>query len=62
MPRPLGKKNNPNHPRLPFKQSEIERAIRAVKAMGLQVGKIEVEPVTGRITITPVMPSDATAL
>jgi hypothetical protein len=62
MPRPKGKKNNPNHPRLPFKQSEIERAIRAVKAMGLRVGKIEVEPLSGKITITPGAPSDATAL
>ena len=62
MPRPLGKKNNQNRPRLPFRQSEIQRAIRAFKAMGLTVGKIEVEPVSGKITITHVMPSDTTAL
>jgi hypothetical protein len=51
MSRPKGVKNNPHRKRLPFKQSEIERGIRAVEAMGLQVHSVELDPQTGKIHI-----------
>jgi hypothetical protein len=39
-------------PRRPaaFRQSDLQRALQAAKAAGLQVSRIEVEP-TGKITI-----------
>ena len=39
-------------PRRPaaFRQSDLQRALKAAKAAGLQVGRVEVEP-TGKITI-----------
>jgi hypothetical protein len=46
-----GSKSNPDRKRLPFKQSEIERGIRAVEAMGLQVHSVELDPHTGKIYI-----------
>jgi hypothetical protein len=51
MARPKGSKTNPNRKRLPFKQSEIERAIRGARAQGLNVGRIEIEPRSGKISI-----------
>jgi hypothetical protein len=57
--RPPGRKS---HRRIPFKKSEIERGIRAVAAMGLQVHSIELDPHTGKIHIatSPVDDDDAT--
>ena len=51
--RPKGAKSNPNRLRIPFKQSEIVRAIKSVKSMGLPIERIEIHPTTGTITITP---------
>jgi hypothetical protein len=51
MARPKGSKNNPDRKRLPFRQSEIERGIRAVEAMGLSVHSVELDPQTGKIRI-----------
>jgi hypothetical protein len=36
---------------LRFKQSEVERAIRGMQAMGLQIGRVEVDPVSGKFAI-----------
>jgi hypothetical protein len=36
---------------LTFKQRDVQRAIRGVKAMGLAVGKVEVDIKTGKISI-----------
>jgi hypothetical protein len=36
---------------LRFHQREVERAIRAWQAMGLQVGRIEIDPITGKFAI-----------
>jgi hypothetical protein len=36
---------------LRFHQREIERAIRGIKRMGLPVGRIEVDPVSGKFAI-----------
>jgi hypothetical protein len=36
---------------LRFHQREIERAIRGIKKMGLPVGRVDVDPTTGRISI-----------
>ena len=41
MARPRGRKSDPNRPSLRFKQSEVERAIRAAQAMRLPIGRIE---------------------
>ena len=39
--------------RLPFKQSEVERSIRAVQNQGIGIAKIEICPTTGTISIVP---------
>jgi hypothetical protein len=39
--------------RLPFKQSEVERSIRAVQNQGITIEKIEICPTTGTISIVP---------
>ena len=52
MGRPKGRKNDPSRLGLRFKQSEIERAIRAAQTMQLPIGRIEIDPASGRITIT----------
>lgn len=51
MGRPKGSKTNPFKTPLPFKQSEIERAIRSVQARDLPIHHIEIDPVTRRISI-----------
>jgi hypothetical protein len=40
-------------PRRPstFRETDIKRALRAVRAAGIQDARLEIEPVTGRITI-----------
>jgi hypothetical protein len=35
-----------------FRQNDLKRALRAAKAAGLEVGQVELDPVTGRIIIT----------
>ena len=62
MARPKGRKNDPSRPALRFKQSEIERAIRAAQTMQLPIGRIEIDPATGRISITTGIPSPQQAL
>lgn len=57
MGRPKGRRNDPSRPRLRFKQSEIERAIRAAQTMRLLIGRIEIDPATGKISITTGDPS-----
>jgi hypothetical protein len=52
MARPRGRRNDPSRPGLRFKQSEIERCIRAAQTMRLPIARIEIDPATGRITIT----------
>ncbi|MEN3791845.1 hypothetical protein [Fulvimarina sp. MAC3] len=39
-----------------FKQSDLTRAIKAARAAGLDVGRIEIEP--GRIVVIPGKPRD----
>jgi hypothetical protein len=56
MARPRGKKNDPLRRQLPFKQSEIERAIRGARAQGFNVSRIEIEPRTGKISIVAAEP------
>ena len=54
MARPKGAKSNPDRRHLPFKQSEVERALRAAEARGISVGRIEVETRGGtKISIIP---------
>jgi len=38
---------------LPFKTAEVSRAIRGVLNMGLWVSRIEIDPRSGAIAITP---------
>jgi hypothetical protein len=35
-----------------FRQADLTRALRGARAAGVNVGKIEIDPVTGKITIT----------
>src|SRR5262245_6823770 len=42
----------PNNKPLPFKQRDLERCIRAARSMGIAIGKIEVDPHSGKIAIT----------
>jgi hypothetical protein len=51
MVRPKGSKSNPNRKPLPFKQTDIERAIKGVEARRLPIHRIEIDPNTGKITI-----------
>ena len=39
--------------KLSFKQSDLTRAIKAVRAAGFDVSRIEIEPDTGKIIIVP---------
>ena len=60
MARPKGSKSNPLRRQLPFKQSEVERAIRGAQARGIAVGRIEVETRGGtKIAIIPAGPTVA---
>ncbi len=34
-----------------FKQSDVTRAVKAVQAAGVTVGRIEIDPATGKIVI-----------
>lgn len=43
----------PNNKNLTFTQREVQRVIKAARAMGVPIGKIEVDPATGKIAITP---------
>jgi hypothetical protein len=43
--------------RLPFKQSEVERSIRAVQNQGIKIERIEICPTNGTISIVPSVPS-----
>jgi hypothetical protein len=56
MARPKGSKTNPLRRQLPFKQSEIERAIRGARSQGFNVSRIEIEPRTGKIAIVAAEP------
>ena len=40
-----------NRPKM-FRQTDLKRALRAAKQAGLEVGQVELDPVTGRIIIT----------
>ena len=52
MARPKGKKNDPFRRQLPFKQSEVERAIRGARAQNFDVSRIEIKtPNGGTITL-----------
>jgi hypothetical protein len=55
--RPPGGKTDPNRVQLPFKTAEVTRAIRGVLNMGLTVSRIDIEPRTGLISITPAAPT-----
>jgi hypothetical protein len=41
-----------------FKQYDLQRALRAAKAAGLEVKHVELDPVTGRIIITTTAGAD----
>ena len=47
MVRPKGRENDPSRPGLRFKQSEVERAIRAAQSMQLPIGRIEIRRAAG---------------
>jgi hypothetical protein len=35
----------------PFKQIDVTRAVKAARSAGLDVGRVEVEPFTGKIVV-----------
>jgi hypothetical protein len=41
-----------------FRQADITRALRAARAAGLEVSGYEIDPVTGKITITTASAGD----
>jgi hypothetical protein len=59
MARPLGSKNNPNRKPLPFRQREVSRAIRSVQATGLPISGVDIDPRSGKISITTGSPTSA---
>jgi hypothetical protein len=42
---------------LPFREKDVARAVRAVRAGGEQVDRVEVDPRTGKITVSVRMPA-----
>jgi hypothetical protein len=42
-----------------FRLNEIARATRAVRKAGLPVAKVEIDPVTEKITVIPGKPGEA---
>jgi hypothetical protein len=56
--RPKGSKNKLAPVRLPFRQSEITRAVRSVLSMGLSIEKIEINPRDGSFTVVPAEPRE----
>jgi hypothetical protein len=36
-----------------FKQRDVARAVRGAEAAGLDIGRVEIDPVTGKISIVP---------
>ena len=35
-----------------FRETDVKRAVRAVRAAGIEIAGVEIEPGTGKITIT----------
>lgn len=46
--------------RAAFKQVDLTRALKAVKAGGLEVGSVEIEPFSGKIVIVSLQSKPAT--
>jgi hypothetical protein len=48
-----------NMPRGPcrFRQKDVTRAVRAAQAAGINIGRVEIDPATGRIAIETNSPS-----
>jgi hypothetical protein len=36
-----------------FKQRDIARAVRGAAAAGVEIGRVEIDPLTGKISIVP---------
>lgn len=36
---------------LPFKQADVLRAVKGARAGGMEVGRVEIDPATGRIVL-----------
>ena len=61
MPKKVSKpKPQQRRKKLVFRQSDVMRAIRAARAENLPIGTVEVDPHTGRISITPGAPVAST--
>jgi hypothetical protein len=41
-----------------FRQADLTRAIKAAKAAGVEIGRIEIDPASGKIVIIPAGGSD----
>jgi hypothetical protein len=51
MGRPKGSLNSPTRKPLDVRQSTVRRTIKAVQSMGLPIGRIEIDPRSGKITV-----------
>jgi hypothetical protein len=40
-----------------FKQRDIARAVRGAEAAGVEIGRVDIDPLTGKISIVPAVAS-----
>jgi hypothetical protein len=43
-----------------FRQSDLQRALRAAKAAGIEISRVEIDPLTGKIVIIAACDGNAT--
>jgi hypothetical protein len=56
MPRPHGRPGLYNR----FRQTEASRLMKSVMSAGLEVARVECDPLTGKVTVIPGKPAGAT--
>jgi len=41
-----------------FKQRDVARAVRGAEAAGIQIGRVDIDPASGKISIVPTGPKN----